>query len=88
MGDIMIGEANRLVENGEKVLAPPIAVAVFDLYYGIQIKLEMEAKKCNDFFSALGIEDINYIDTELEMKKSFAKSIFKKVSPELFSKCF
>lgn len=76
------------VKNGEKVIAPPISVAVFDLYYGVQIQLEMETQKSNAFFSAIGITGVTYINAELELKKSLAKSIFKKVSPELFSKCF
>ena len=78
----------RGVKNGKNVFAPPISVAVFDYYYGAQIQLEMETQKNNDFFSVLGIADVKYINAEIELKMSLAKSIFKKVSPELYSRCF
>ncbi|WP_111308853.1 hypothetical protein [Confluentibacter sediminis] len=72
--------------NGEKVLAPPISVAVFDFYYGAKIFEEKEKEL--SVFNYLGFEVINFIDAETKIKMNLAKSIFRKVSPQLYSQCF
>jgi hypothetical protein len=73
------------IRNGGRELAHPVSVAVFDFYYGSQIILE----KCiplNNCLSIWGNRIFNPTNTKINM--GIAKSIFKKVSPDLYSKCF
>lgn len=70
------------VMNGKKVIAPPISVAVFDFYYGAK------RLKNDGVLAILGMFNSAYYSSEIEMQMSLSKSIFKKVSPELYQLCF
>lgn len=69
------------VKTGKKVFAPPISVATFDYYYGVLISYENGLHAFYTMFNPWF-----YDGTERNME--LAKSIFKKVSPDLYSQCF
>lgn len=73
------------IRNGGSVLAHPISVAVFDYYYGSQITLNNGILISNNLY-IYGNEVFNLLVTKSNM--NLAKSIFNKVSPHIYSKCF
>jgi len=73
------------IRNGGSVLAHPISVAVFDYYYGSQIALNNGILISNNLYIC-GNDVFNLLATKSNM--NLAKSIFNKVSPHLYSKCF
>lgn len=73
------------IRNGGHELAHPLSVAVFDFYYGTQIILKESIPINNHFYVW---QNKIYNMTQTTIKMGMAESIFKKVSPELYVRCF
>ncbi|MFC4818107.1 hypothetical protein [Flavobacterium sp. GCM10023249] len=73
------------IKNGKFVEAHPISVAAYDLYYGMHKILNNGVQISNDYI-IFGNLAFNLLETKSNM--NLAKSIFNKVSPHLYSKCF
>ncbi len=73
------------IKNGQFVEANPISVAAYDLYYGMKKILNNGVQISNNFIVYKNVV-FNLLQTKANM--NLAKSIFNKVSPHLYSKCF